>query len=56
MKTEHIPNAIDIQRSVMTQIIEKQGGQLRFSFRMLQNTGSMSVSSEFIKLEIFQQK
>ena len=54
MKTEHIRNAIDTQRGVMTQIIEKQGVQLRFSLRMLPN--SMSFCSEFINVEIFQQK
>ena len=30
MKTEHIRNAIDTQRGVMTQIIEKQGGPTTF--------------------------
>ena len=54
MKTEHIRNAIDTQRGVMTQIIEKQGVLLRFSLRMLPN--SMSFCSEFINVEIFQQK
>ena len=31
MKIEHIPNAIDAQRGVMLEIIEKQGVLLRFS-------------------------
>ena len=30
MKTEHIRNAIDTQRGVITQIIEKQGGPTTF--------------------------
>ena len=36
MKIEHIRNAIDTQKHVMLEIIEKQGGQLRFSAQMLQ--------------------
>ena len=36
MKIEHIRNAIDTQKHVMLEIIEKQGGQLRFSAQTLQ--------------------
>ena len=35
MKIEHIQNAIDIQKEVMLEIIERQGGQLCFSAQIL---------------------
>ena len=36
MKIEHIQNAIDTQKEVMLEIIERQGGQLCFSAQILQ--------------------
>ena len=38
MKTEHIRNAIDTQRGVMLQMLEKQGVQLRFFLQMHRNS------------------
>ena len=37
MKIDHIRNAIDAQRNVMFQIIEKKGGQQHFLLQMQQN-------------------
>ena len=37
MKIDHIRNAIDAQRNVMLQIIERKGGQQHFLLQMQQN-------------------
>ena len=50
MKIEHVRNAIDTQRGVMLQMLEKQGVQLRFFLRMHRNSLDMKFFHQFLLL------